>query len=521
MLDGVRAAAKQLNCTRLNGDCESEMTREFECVEATVGDIHDAMAAGRLTARELVERYVERIEAYDRDGPELNAIVTVNPAATERAADLDRAFEESGPTGPLHGIPVLVKDQAMTAGLRTTFGSEAFAEYVPETDATVVSKVRDAGGIVLAKTNLPDWAGGDAGYSSVLGQTRNPYALDRDPGGSSAGTGAAVAANFGTVGIGEDTGGSIRVPSAHCNLFGLRVTTGLISRHGLSPLIRRQDTPGPMARTLEDMVRLLDVLVGYDHEDGYTGNTVLAGEEPYLDALDPRGLEGARVGVLRGAFGSEDDPDCAPVNGLVEDAIDTLERGGAETVDPVSIPDLDEKLDRTWLYGMQSRADLDGFLADLPDAPASSFEEVYESGAYYEGLPVLDALVSGPADPREDVEYWKKVQAQRDLQADILSVFAEHDLDAIALPDVKVVPRDYEHLQNTDASERTSLSNTYIASQSGCPAISMPAGLTDEGFPAGVQLLGAPYSERRLLALAAGYESLAETRTLPSTAPGL
>ncbi len=496
------------------------MSQGFDLIEATVSEIHDAMAAGGLTARELVDRYVERIEAYDGAGPALNAFVTVNPRAGERAATLDEAWD-SGPTGPLHGVPVLVKDQAMTAGLRTTFGSEAFAEYVPERDATVVSKLREAGAVVLGKTNLPDWAADDAGYSSVLGGTRNPYGLDRDPGGSSAGTAAGVAANLGTVGIGEDTGGSVRVPAAHCNLFGVRPTTGLISRHGFSPLVSRQDTPGPMARTVEDTARLLDVLVGYDPHDGYTSINAVVEEASYTETLDPARLEGARIGVLREAFGPEDDPECGPVTRLADAAVDALERGGAELVDPVSIPDLDAQLDRTWLYGMQSRADLDGFLSSLENAPVSSFEELYESGAYYEGLPVIDALVEGPADPREHVEYWRTVDAQSALRRDILSVFAEHDLDAITFPDVKIPPRDAERLHGTDGEERTSLTNTYIASQSGCPALSMPAGFTDEGLPAGLELLGPPYAEGRLLALAAGYESVTDTRRPPACTPAL
>lgn len=227
-------------------------------METTIDEIHDAINAGELTSRELVEGYLDRIDSYDWDGPGLNSIVTVNDAAVDRGAHLDERREEVGPVGPLHGIPVLVKDQAETAGIRTTFGSEAGADYVPETDATLVSKLKNAGAIVLAKTSLPDFAAAYFGYSSMTGQTKNPYDLDRDPGGSSAGTGTSATANLGTVGVREDTGGSIRVPSANCNLVGIRVTTGLVSRTGLSPIVPRQDTAGPMGRTVTDMAYLLD-----------------------------------------------------------------------------------------------------------------------------------------------------------------------------------------------------------------------------------------------------------------------
>jgi len=216
--------------------------------ELTIEEFHRRLGERELTVAELVRGYLEQIERFDQSGPELNAILTVNDDALDRARTLDRTLPESGPDRPLYGVPVLLKDQALTEGLRTTFGSEAFAEYVPDRNAAIVDRLQAAGAIVLAKTNLPDFAAGFVGYSSAAGQTRNPYAPTRDSGGSSAGTAAGIAANLGLVGIGEDTGGSIRVPASFCNLFGLRVTTGLISRTGMSPLVAEQDTPGPMCR---------------------------------------------------------------------------------------------------------------------------------------------------------------------------------------------------------------------------------------------------------------------------------
>ncbi|MFD1632387.1 amidase [Haloplanus ruber] len=489
--------------------------------ETTVGAIHEAMRAGDLTSRELVERYTTRIDRYDRTGPELNGVVTVNSAATARAAELDERLAREGLIGPLHGIPILVKDQALTAGLRTTFGSEAFDDYVPETDATVVSKLRDAGAIILGKTNLPDWAAGDAGVSSVQGRTKNPYALDRDPGGSSAGTGAAVAANLCTVGIGEDTGGSIRVPASCCNLFGIRVTTGLISRAGFSPLVPRQDTPGPMARTVADLARVLDVLVGYDPQDRATSVTQIAGGGSYLDAVETGDLDGVRLGVVRQAFG--DDERSAPVTAVVEDAMATLSAAGAELVDAVSIPELDARLDETWLYGVRSRAALDDFLDGLEGAPVDGYGDLYERGLYNEGQELLDVIAEGPAEPTARLDYWRKVAAQTDLRQAILAVHSEHDLDALVFPDVKIVPRPAERIGAgaRASSAETYMTNTYIASQSSCPAVSMPGGFTDDGLPVGVELVAPPYRERRLLAIAAAYESVAETRAPPSTAPAL
>jgi Asp-tRNA(Asn)/Glu-tRNA(Gln) amidotransferase A subunit family amidase len=498
------------------------MTANVRIPETTVGALHEAMRTGELTSRELVERYTARIDRYDRNGPELNGVVTVNPAATARAEELDKRLAREGRVGPLHGIPVLVKDQALTAGLRTTFGSEAFEDYVPGTDATVVSKLRDAGAVILGKTNLPDWAAGDAGVSSVLGRTKNPYALDRDPGGSSAGTGAAVAANLCAVGIGEDTGGSIRVPASCCNLFGIRVTTGLISRAGFSPLVPRQDTPGPMARTVEDLARVLDVLVGYDPRDRATGVTRISSGDSYLDAVGAADLEDIRIGVLRQAFGSDDER-AEPVTAVAEDAMASLSAAGAELVDPVSIPDLDAKLDETWLYGVRSRAALDDFLDGLAGAPVDSYGDLYERGSYNHGQELLDVIAEGPATPTTRLDYWRKVAAQTDLRRDVLAVHAEHDLDALVFPDVKVVPRPAERIGTGDraSSAETYMTNTYIAAQSSCPAVSMPGGFTDDGLPVGVELVGPPHRERRLLSIAAAYESVTETRVPPSAAPEL
>jgi len=491
---------------------------EFSYVEPTVGGIHDSMAAGAVTSEDLVTRYTDRIEAYDRDGPKLNGVVTVNPTARERARELDQKYEVEGLVGPLHGIPVLVKDQVSTADMATTYGSEAFADYVPPADATIVERLREAGAVVLAKTNLPDFAAGFVGYSSVLGQTKNPYALAYDPGGSSAGTGTGVAANLGVVGIGEDTGGSIRVPASCCNLFGLRPTTGLVSRTGLSPLVERQDTAGPMARTVADLARVFEVLVGFDPTDQRTGATRFA-ETDYRTRLDGTTLEGVRIGVLRERFG--EGPRAESVTERVESALSAMAAAGAEMVDPVSIPDLGALLDGSYLHTLQAKRDIDAFLADLPDPPVRSVADIHQQGAYHDDLDLFDVIVAEPDDPTTDPAYWERVATQESLREAIVYCLTDNDLDAVAFPDVQVPPTRYA-ARHSGALDRDDYPvNTTIASQSVCPAISMPAGFTEEGLPVGVELLAAPYDDGRLLELAAAYEDRVDPRRPPESAPPL
>jgi Asp-tRNA(Asn)/Glu-tRNA(Gln) amidotransferase A subunit family amidase len=496
------------------------MTTESLITEATITELHEAMRAGNLTSRALIERYLDRIEAYDRTGSKINAIVNLNPNAKQRASTLDERFEQEGLTGKLHGVPVLVKDQVSTADIVTTYGSEAFAEYMPSTDATIVRRLRDAGAIVLGKTNLPDWAAGFIGHSSVAGQTKNPYALDRSPGGSSSGTGAGVAANLGTIGIGEDTGGSIRVPASCCNLYGFRPTTGLVSRTGISPLVGRQDTAGPMTRTVDDMVRLFDALVGFDPTDERTGSSRLHHtEESYRSAMKSNGLDGRRLGVLRSKFG--DGPRATPVTETVDRALETLTDAGAELVDPVEISALSRRLDRSSLHALQPKHDIDAFLESLEEPPVDSIAELHSRGAYNEALELFETIVAAPDDPTDDPTYWRSVAAQESLREAIIYCLADRDLDALVFPDVAVVPPRYEAIQRGEVTRADYPVNTVISSQSSCPSISMPAGFTDDGLPVGVELLAAPYNELLLFEMAAAYERRAKTRRPPTATPPL
>ncbi len=485
-----------------------------ELVELTVEDFHRQLQQGTLTIESVVSGYLERIERYDAAGSTLNAVVTVNEAALERARTLD-AERTDGTLQPLHGVPVLIKDQARTAGLRTTFGSEAFDEYVPDHNATIVDRLEDAGAIILGKTNLPDFAAGFVGYSSVAGQTRNPYALARDSGGSSAGTGAGIAANLGLVGVGEDTGGSIRVPASFCNLFGLRVTTGLISRAGMSPLVAEQDTPGPMCRTVDDLARLLDVIVDFDPADQATAIHAEWSDETFVDALDETALDGARIGVLRSAFGNSDEPRVTAVNSVVENALDHVETVGATLVDPGEIPELETLLDDTSLYGLVAKRDLNRFFDELDGSPVDSFAEIYEAGAYHDALEHIETIAAAPEDPTTDREYWWRLARQQAFKRAIEYTLAEKDLDALAFPDVQVVPPEFEGYHTGEVTRADVPTNTFIASQSGCPAISLPAGFTDDGLPVGLELLGAPLSDRMLVGFAAAYEAIADPRQSP------
>ena len=319
----------------------------FTLPEATIEDIHAAYTDGRLTARQLVQMYIDRIEAYDRGGPRINSIITVNPAALEEADRLDAAFKSSGKAGPLHGIPVLIKDQADLKGTPTTLGSLVFKDYYPDRDCRVVEKLKEAGAIVLAKTTLGELGAGDT-HGSLFGSTRNPYDVERTVGGSSGGSGAAVSANFGTVGIGQEGLASIRRPSTWNCIAGMRPTAGLVSRSGVySGWPQEAGSLGPMARTVRDMAVLLDVMVGYDGDDPITSRGVGHAPPSYTDFLDAEGLRGARIGILRTPMGYNTDPeaeDFKSITGVLDNAVEELRAAGAEVVDPVELARLNELL---------------------------------------------------------------------------------------------------------------------------------------------------------------------------------
>lgn len=492
-------------------------TAGFELEEATIGSIHRALRAGKLTARELVNGYLKRIRRLDQQGPTLNAVVNVDARAHSRAGALDDALASTGKLqGPLHGIPVLLKDNIDTADIPTSYGNVAFMNHHPARDATVVAKLKAAGAIVLGKTSLPDFATSWWAYSSRSGETRNPYDLSRDPGGSSSGTGAAIAANFATVGLGTDCGGSVRVPASHCNLVGIRSTPGVVSRHGSSPLVFFQDTVGPMARTVRDAVTVFDVIAGYDPDDSLSVNYAISRPpRRYTEALDREGLKGARLGLVMNALGSDRDPYAEPVNGLIREAVLTMVAAGTTVVE-VQIPDLALHLRDTSMYLNCSRHDLDGFLAAQPDAPARSLRHLHETRQYHPMLDLFEACVVGPELPEYDPLYFRRLAARELFQRQIVNLMAAQRLDALIFPDVQIVPPTREQLNARVWTTLTYPTNTLIASQAWLPAITVPAGFAADSLPVGLEFMGKPYDEATLFRLAFAFEQLTGHRRAPT-----
>ncbi|MBI4476957.1 MAG: amidase, partial [Acidobacteria bacterium] len=344
----------------------------FDVMEQTIEELQAAVAAGRVTSRQLVDAYLARIDAYDRRGPELTAFISVNPRAAETAAALDKERASRGPRGPLHGIPIVLKDNFDTADMATTGGSIALATHRPPDDAFQVKKLRQAGVVILGKTNLHELASGYTTISSLGAQTKNPYDLRRNPGGSSGGTGAAVAANFAVFGMGSDTCGSIRVPSAHNSLVGLRGTEGLSSRDGIIPLSHTQDIGGPLARGVADLAIALDVTVGLDPADPITKASEGRIPNSYRDLLRADALKGARIGILTEHFG--DAPEDGEVSGIVRKAIAQMASLGAETLE-VKIPEMAGLLRASGLINAEFKFDLEDYLRQSPRPPVRSLGE--------------------------------------------------------------------------------------------------------------------------------------------------
>ncbi|MEM1075508.1 MAG: amidase [Pseudomonadota bacterium] len=487
----------------------------FEIEETSIDEIHAAYKSGDITAVELTTGYLARIEALDKSGPELNAFVTMNPGALDRAAELDKIYAETGAfVGPLHGIPIGIKDQAETAGIETSFGSAALTGYIPKEDATIVKKLHAAGAILLGKLTMPDFAASWWGYGSVHGITRCPYALNRDSGGSSGGTGSAVAANLVAVGIGEDTGGSIRLPSSINNLCGLRVTPGMISRNGLSPLLVPLDTAGPMGRSVRDIATVLDVIVGYDPKDPYTAVNKIAGHNgSYTQFLEEGALDGARFGTIVEAFGDDDNPDCARVNKVVRAAMETMKEAGTSFVE-LSIPNLSDWISETSLYISRSRNDVDRFLESrgIPH----TLRSIYDSGKYDKNLDLIPALATqSPETPEKDPNYYGKVVKGLELQRMIMGFMAENDLDGICYPSLQIQSPPHEELASGMWPALEYPTNTVIASQSLIPAISVPAGFTEMGLPVGLEIIAPPHHEPDLLRLGYAFEQVTKWRRKP------
>jgi Asp-tRNA(Asn)/Glu-tRNA(Gln) amidotransferase A subunit family amidase len=486
--------------------------------EATISGILAALAARDITCVEVVRAYLRRIDRYDDRGPALNAIISINPTALDTAAELDRVRSASrSPLQPLHCVPVILKDNFDTADMPTTGGSVTLAASVPLRDAFVVRRLRDAGAIILAKANLTELARGGTTVSSLGGQTKNPYDLTRTPGGSSGGTGAAIAASFAVAGTGSDTGQSVRSPASAQSLVGLRPTRGLISRTGIIPVSTTQDEAGPITRTVDDAARMLDVMAGYDPDDPITAFGAHRIPRTYTAYLNRDGLKGARIGVLTEFFGRERVHH--EVNAVTEDAIRKMSEAGAMMI-RITIPALERLTRNIQVAEYEAKAAFNNYLAALGSrAPVKTLDEFIARGEFHSslraGLETDRRVVDGLNNP----EYKNRLLRRHDLRQAVMNVIAANKLDAILYPHQRrlVVPI------GEDQVER----NGVLSNSTGFPAITFPGGFSQPtasaplGVPVGIELLGPEWSEPTLIGLAFAFEQVARPRRPPASTPPL
>ena len=496
----------------------------FHVLETTIDDIHAALQSKRMTCRELVNLYIKRIEAFDKEGPQLNAVQTINSRALQEAERLDAAYARSGPVGPLHCIPVLLKDQVETSDMPTTYGSVIFKDFVPQRDATITTRMKKAGAVILAKTTMGEFAAGYLG--SAFGIVRNPYGPTRSPSGSSGGTGAGIAANFATVGIGEDTGGSVRGPAAFNNLVGLRPTVPLVSRFGMMPATPSQDTLGPIARTVKDAALLLDVIAGYDPNDPVT--SYAAGQVPptYTAFLNKDGLRGVRLGVIREPMDSKTDTasdDYKKVKAVIDKALSDIRNLGAEVIDPVTIPDLKDRVKKGYDDNVfETEPAMDSYLAKHPNAPVKSLREILVTGKVVPSR--SSRLMTNVGRTTDDPGYLKVLLLREETRQIVLKVMADNRLDAL-------VYSTYDHppaIIRADALTNPSFvdladpgNNRRFAPMLGFPAMSVPAGFTTDGLPVGIEFMARPFAEPALFKVAYAFEQGTHHRKPPTTTPSL
>jgi Asp-tRNA(Asn)/Glu-tRNA(Gln) amidotransferase A subunit family amidase len=481
----------------------------FEVHEQSILDLQAAQTAGKVTSRRLVESYLARIQSYDQAGPRLNTIVLINPRAREDADALDRERAEKGPRGPLHGIPVLIKDNYDTADMPTSGGSLALATLQPGADAFQVRKLREAGAVILGKTTMHELASGITTISSLTNQTRNPYDLYRSPGGSSGGTGAAIGASFAAAGMGSDTCGSIRIPAANQNLVGLRGTHGLSSRTGVMPLSSTQDIAGPLARTVTDLAIMLDATVGADPADAITSESAGHIPKSYRDALVDGGLKGVRIGALRSLWGTAGED--GEVTGIMNQALDGMKAQGAEVVD-IAVPGLDDLLRNSSVIADEFKFDLMAYLAKHPTAPVKSLGEVIDRGLHHAALDANFKLRNTP-EKRETEHYRQAMVKRRAARAAVLATLEEQRIDVLAYPTLRRKPAAIGDPQIG--------SNCQLSATTGLPAITIPGGFTTDGLPIGLELLGGAWTEATLLKYAYAWEQATKPRRAPFSTPPL
>jgi amidase len=498
-------------------DAQPQNAARFVLEEATIASIHAALSSRQITCAQLTRAYLDRIDAYDHKGPALNAILTVNPRALDTAAEMDRLDAATAARRPLHCIPVVLKDNYDTADMPTSGGSVTLATSIPLADGFVVTRLREAGAIVLAKSNLTELAWSGTTVSSLGGQTRNPYDLARTPGGSSGGTGAAIAANFGVLGTGTDTGQSIRSPASANSLVGVRPTRGLVSRAGIIPLSSTQDAAGPITRTVQDAARMLDVIAGYDPRDPITAFS--AGKIPgsYTDALAKEGLNGARIGLLVEFLGTE------PVHQAVNDVVDAAARkmtAMGATIVRVDIPLLDALTRNLSLINLEFKPAFNGYLAALgARAPVKTIDEFIARGEFHPSIRSGLLAAQKVADPLNSAEYKETIQRRSDLRQAVMILIAANRLDAVLYPHQRrlVVPIGEEQVER----------NGVLSNSTGFPAVTFPGGFSaptasaPRGVPVGLELLGPEWSEPALFKLAYAYQEAAAPRRPPASTPAL
>lgn len=495
----------------------------FEMDEITIADLQAGMKSGKCTAQSLTEKYLARIDQIDKRGPSINSVIEINPDAMSIARALDEERKAKGPRGPLHGVPVLIKDNIATHDrMMTTAGSLALEGSIPPDDSFVAKKLREAGAIILGKTNLSEWANfrsshSSSGWSGRGGQTRNPYALDRNPCGSSSGSGVAASANLCAIAIGTETDGSIVCPSSADGLVGIKPTLGLVSRFGIVPIAHSQDTAGPMTRTMTDAAILLGALTGVDPRDPFTKNSEGKALTDYTKFLDPNGLRGARIGVARKFFGFHE-----RVDKVMEDAIGVMKRLGATIVDPADLPThgkFDESEFEVLLY--EFKADLNSYLSWLgPKAPVKSLKEVIEFNEKNRSREMpffgqdicIKAEEKGPLTDKAYIDALEKNHRMSRTEG-IDAIMDQHKLDALVGPTggpawpIDLI--DGDHFGGGCSTP---------PAVAGYPNINVPAGFIF-GLPVGISFFGRAYSEPTLIKIAYAFEQATNVRKAPQFLP--
>jgi len=487
----------------------------FNIVETTIDEIHAAYKAGTLTARQLVQIYLDRIAAFDKAGPKINSIISLNPKALEEADKLDAAFKTGGLVGPFHGIPIVMKDQADVDGMPTTMGSVLFEGHMPGRDCTVAARLKKAGAIFLGKSTLGEMGAGDT-HGSLFGSTRCVYDLERTAGGSSGGSGAAVSSNFCTVAIGQEGFASIRRPSIWNGVVGMRPTAGLVSRGGVYagwPSIH--GSLGPMCRTVKDAARLLDGMVGYDPIDPVTARGVGNTPESYAALLDMAALKGARIGILRESMGYHAEPgsdDFAEVTEVFDRAVADLAKAGATVVDPIVIPDLKALLSTRHGSAEEEEASFAEYVKGSANSLYTSRADVLASPKFKKVLQGVNLRWTTKHDPVKRRAY---LEAREMLMIRMLAVMADHKLDAIVHKAVEHTPTLIEHGVNPPYVDQKGAPhiNTFLVF---VPSVVVPAGFTRSKLPAGITFLGRPYDDAKMLRLAYAYEQATKHRKVPA-----